>query len=160
MPGPIEEFNRLDRRQQLQLLSSVCSSPAWSHQLQARGPFVDLDELLDQADQVVATLPDVEIDAALDGHPRIGDRPDNPSSVREQAGMATAGAALRAELAAKNRAYEEKFGYVYLVCASGRSAEELLGILTGRLSNDAETERTVMRGELAKINRLRLARLL
>lgn len=101
MPGPIEEFNRLDRRQQVQLLSSVCSSPAWSHQLQARGPFVDLDELLDQADQVVATLPDVEIDAALDGHPRIGDRPDNPSSVREQAGMATAGAALRAELAAK-----------------------------------------------------------
>jgi 2-oxo-4-hydroxy-4-carboxy-5-ureidoimidazoline decarboxylase len=67
---------------------------------------------------------------------------------------------VRAELAAKNREYDAKFGYVYLVCASGRSAEELLAIIADRLDNDADTERRVMRSELAKINRLRLERLL
>jgi 2-oxo-4-hydroxy-4-carboxy-5-ureidoimidazoline decarboxylase len=67
---------------------------------------------------------------------------------------------VKTELADRNAEYDRKFGYVYLVCASGRSAEELLAILTDRLHNDPETERAVMRGELAKINRLRLERLL
>ena len=101
-----------------------------------------------------------EIDAALDGHPRIGAKADDPSSAREQARVADADEAVRAELAAKNREYDDRFGYVYLVCASGRSAEELLGILIDRLANVPETERRVMRSELAKINRLRLERLL
>jgi 2-oxo-4-hydroxy-4-carboxy-5-ureidoimidazoline decarboxylase len=100
------------------------------------------------------------LDAALDGHPRIGAKADNPSSAREQARVADATDAVKAELAEKNRAYDDKFGYVYLVCASGRTAEELLAILTDRLDNDPETERRVMRSELAKINRLRLERLL
>lgn len=63
-------------------------------------------------------------------------------------------------LAAANRKYEEKFGHVYLVCATGRSAHELLAILEERLDNDAETERRVLRVELTKINRIRLGRLL
>ncbi|MET0316666.1 MAG: 2-oxo-4-hydroxy-4-carboxy-5-ureidoimidazoline decarboxylase, partial [Rhodococcus fascians] len=100
------------------------------------------------------------IDAALDGHPRIGAKVDNASSAREQSAVASAGDDVKAELAAKNREYDDKFGYVYLVCASGRSAEELLAILTDRLHNDPDTERRVMRSELAKINRLRLERLL
>ena len=119
-----------------------------------------MDALLDRADRVLAELPDAEIDAALDGHPRIGAKVDNASSAREQAGVADADEDVRAELADRNREYEDRFGYVYLVCASGRSAEELLAILTDRLHNDPETERRVMRNELAKINRLRLQRLL
>jgi 2-oxo-4-hydroxy-4-carboxy-5-ureidoimidazoline decarboxylase len=126
----------------------------------AGAPFADVDALLDRADRVLAELPDAEIDAALDGHPRIGGKVDNASSAREQAGMTAAGADVRAALAAHNRDYEDRFGYVYLVCASGRSAEELLEILTDRLGNDPDTERRVMRNELAKINRLRLQRLL
>jgi 2-oxo-4-hydroxy-4-carboxy-5-ureidoimidazoline decarboxylase len=74
--------------------------------------------------------------------------------------VTTADDSVKEELAVKNREYDEKFGYVYLVCASGRSAEELLAILSDRLHNDPETERRVMRNELAKINRLRLERLL
>ena len=126
----------------------------------AGGPFRDVDALLDRADRVLAELPDAELDAALDGHPRIGAKVDNASSAREQARVADADDAVRAELADRNREYDDKFGYVYLVCASGRSAEELLAILTDRLHNDPETERRVMRSELAKINRLRLQRLL
>ncbi|TGD86818.1 2-oxo-4-hydroxy-4-carboxy-5-ureidoimidazoline decarboxylase [Mycolicibacterium sp. CH28] len=156
----LEGFNRLSERQRMHALFEVCSSPIWARRVLAGGPFPDVDSLLDRADRVLAELPDGELNAALDGHPRIGDRPDNPSSAREQAGVAGADAGVKAELAAKNLAYEETFGYVYLVCASGRSAEELLAILTERLRNDPETERRVMRNELAKINRLRLERLL
>lgn len=116
--------------------------------------------MLDRADRVLAELPEAEIDHALDGHPRIGGTADNPSSKREQAAVTTAGTEVREKLAAGNRAYEDKFGHVYLVCATGRSAEELLAILEERLDNDAETERRVLRVELAKINRIRLGRVL
>lgn len=156
----IEVFNRLSERQRMHLLFEVCSSPIWARRVLAGGPFRDEDALLDRADRVLAELPDAALDAALDGHPRIGAKADNPSSAREQARVADAGDAVKTELAEKNRRYEDKFDYVYLVCASGRTAEELLAILTERLDNDPETERRVMRSELAKINRLRLQRLL
>lgn len=155
----LDDFNESSERQRMHLLFGVCSSTIWARRVLAGAPFPDVDALLDRADRVLAELPDAEIDAALDGHPRIGARPDNPSSAREQAAVADAGDDVRAMLVARNREYEDRFGYVYLVCASGRTAEELLGILTERLENDPETERRVMRSELAKINRLRLVRL-
>lgn len=153
-------FSRLTARQQMNVLFGVCSSPIWARRVLAGGPFHDVAALLDRADRVLAELPDAEIDAALDGHPRIGAKADNASSAREQAAVVTAADSVKAELALRNAEYDEKFGYVYLVCASGRSAEELLAILVDRLDNDPETERRVMRSELAKINRLRLERLL
>ena len=156
----LDGFNRLTDRQRMHLLFGVCSSTIWARRVLAAAPFRDEDALLDRADRVLAELSEIEIDAALDGHPRIGGRVDNASSAREQSGMAGADDDVRAELAAKNREYENKFGYVYLVCASGRTASELLAILTERLENDPDTERRVMRSELAKINRLRLERLL
>ena len=156
----LDGFNRLGDLQRMHLLFEVCSSTIWARGVLAAAPFRDVDALLDRADRVLAELPDAEIDAALDGHPRIGGRVDDASSAREQAGVATAGGDIRAELAARNRDYEDKFGYVYLVCASGRTAEELLAILIERLENDPDTERRVMRSELNKINRLRLQRLM
>jgi 2-oxo-4-hydroxy-4-carboxy-5-ureidoimidazoline decarboxylase len=137
-------------------LLEVCASAMWAKRVAAAGPYSDIDALLEQADQVLAALPDAEIDAALTGHPRIGGPVGNPSSAREQARAQNAAEQVLAELADKNRAYEDKFGYVYLVCAAGRSAEELLDNLTGRLVNDPKTERRVMRTELTKINRQRL----
>ena len=160
MTAGIEGFNRLSERQRMHLLFEVCSSTIWARRVLAGGPFRDAEALFDRADRVLAELPDAKLDAALDGHPRIGAKADNPSSAREQARVADAADAVKAELAEKNRAYDDKFGYVYLVCANGRTAEELLAILTDRLDNDPETERRVMRSELAKINRLRLERLL
>jgi 2-oxo-4-hydroxy-4-carboxy-5-ureidoimidazoline decarboxylase len=136
----------------LDQLLEVCSSPMWAQRVLAGGPFHDVDALLRHADRVLAELPAAEIDTALEGHPRIGGRVDNPSSAREQAGVADADDRVRADLAAKNRMYEDKL--------SGRSAEELLAILTDRLANDPETERRVMHAELMKVNRLRLHRLM
>jgi 2-oxo-4-hydroxy-4-carboxy-5-ureidoimidazoline decarboxylase len=159
----VDGFNRLSERQRMHLLFEVCSSTIWARRVLVAGPFRDEDALLDRADRVLAELPDAEIDEALDGHPRIGASVSpvhSRSSAREQAQVATAGDEVKAKLAEHNRLYEDKFGYVYLVCASGRTAEELLDILADRLDNDPETERRVMRSELAKINRLRLLRLL
>lgn len=159
----LEGFNALSDRQRMHLLFEVCSSTIWARRVVAGSPFRDPEALYDRADRVLAELPDAEIDAALDGHPRIGasvSAAHSPSSAREQARVADAGEAVKRVLAAKNREYEDRFGYVYLVCASGRSADELLDILTDRLDNDPETERRVMRNELSKINRLRLERLL
>ncbi len=156
----LDNFNALSERGQMHLLFEVCSSTIWARRVLAAAPFRDAQALYDRADRILAELPDAEIDAALDGHPRIGARADNPSSAREQARVADAADSVKEALAQKNREYEQRFGYVYLVCASGRSAEELLDILTDRLANDPDTERRVMRSELAKINRLRLERLL
>ena len=74
--------------------------------------------------------------------------------------MAAADEPTRQAIAELNAAYEERFGHIYLVCAAGRSATELLALLQARLANDPETERQVMRGELIKINDLRLAQLI
>ncbi|AWS41994.1 2-oxo-4-hydroxy-4-carboxy-5-ureidoimidazoline decarboxylase [Streptosporangium sp. 'caverna'] len=81
-------------------------------------------------------------------------------SRQEQSGVGAAGREVLEELAEGNRAYEERFGHVYLVCATGLSAEEMLARLRERLGNNEEAERDVVRAELAKITRLRLAKLL
>src|SRR6478609_9669040 len=101
----IDGFNRLSERQRMHLLFEVCSSPIWARRVLRGGPFRDEDALLDRADRVLAELPDAEVDSALDGHPRIEAKAANPSSAREQARVADADAAVKAELAGKNRCY-------------------------------------------------------
>lgn len=132
----------------------------WAEQIAGSRPFADLKALFDTADAVLAKLPESEIDDALSGHPRIGERTESASSIREQSGVSSATEDVFAELRQKNAEYEDKFGHVYLVCASGKSGTELLDILRGRLRNDPATERSVLRTELAAINRIRLARLI
>ncbi|WP_378734376.1 2-oxo-4-hydroxy-4-carboxy-5-ureidoimidazoline decarboxylase [Nocardia brasiliensis] len=156
----LARFHALPESAATEALLVCCSSPAWARALVAGRPYATVDAVLDAADAVLAELPESEIDRALAGHPRIGERPDTAASAREQAGVADAQDAVRSALAEGNRAYEERFGHIYLVCASGRSGSELLAILEARLGNDRETERRVMRTELAKINRLRLRALL
>lgn len=156
----LEGFNRLTDRQAVQVLFGVCSSNIWARRVVAGRPYRTREALLDQADRVLAELSEAEIDHALDGHPRIGGKVDNAASATEQAAVTAAGGDVLAALALGNQTYEAKFGHVYLVCAFGRPADELLEILNDRLHNDPETERRVMRTELMKINRLRLARIL
>ncbi|WP_067568673.1 2-oxo-4-hydroxy-4-carboxy-5-ureidoimidazoline decarboxylase [Nocardia acidivorans] len=156
----LEEFATLPEAAAVRLLLTCCASPAWARALAARRPFASIEELLRAADAELGVLSETEIDQALAGHPRIGDRPDSADSAREQAAMATAEAGVRAAIAAGNREYEAKFGHVYLVCATGRSPEQLRATLTERLGNDPATERRIVREELTKINRIRLRRLL
>ncbi|MGV9713503.1 2-oxo-4-hydroxy-4-carboxy-5-ureidoimidazoline decarboxylase [Gordonia sp. NPDC003424] len=156
----LPSFNGLSERQAIHQLYECCSSSIWALRVAKGRPFSDDDAMLDYADAILAELTDRDLDEALAGHPRIGDRPDNPSSAREQSGVAGADAAVLAELKELNAAYEDRFGHVYLVFANGRPADVLLGILKDRMDNDPATERRVLREELGKINRSRLIRML
>jgi 2-oxo-4-hydroxy-4-carboxy-5-ureidoimidazoline decarboxylase len=144
-------------------LLACCSSRAWAAALAERRPYSSVAQLYEAADEALAELAEADIDDALAGHPRIGERPASSHSAwssQEQSGVVSAADRTRAELAAGNREYEERFGHVYLVCASGRTGDELVAVLRGRLGNDAATERRVVRSELGKINRIRLERLI
>ncbi|WP_157106568.1 2-oxo-4-hydroxy-4-carboxy-5-ureidoimidazoline decarboxylase [Nocardia arthritidis] len=158
-PG-IAAFDALSGDAAYRAVLGCCSSPSFARSLVAGRPYPSVEALLDAADEVLAGLPESELDMALAGHPRIGERPHSAASTREQAGVSGAADAVRAALAEGNRAYEERFGHIYLVCASGKSGEELLALLTARLGNDPETERRFVRTELGKINRIRLRALL
>ncbi|GEL23178.1 2-oxo-4-hydroxy-4-carboxy-5-ureidoimidazoline decarboxylase [Pseudonocardia sulfidoxydans NBRC 16205] len=152
----LQLFNDLSSAEAERVLLACCSAPRWARVVAARRPFPSVDALQAAA---ADALRDSDLDDALDGHPRIGDRVSSGDSAREQAAVSAAGDEVRDALALGNRAYEARFGHVYLVCASGRSAEDLLATLQARLANDPATERKVALGELADINRLRLARL-
>lgn len=149
-------FNDLSTVDAEQALLACCAAPTWARVLRETRPYPTVAALLATADAALAGLDEAAVDAALAAHPRIGEPTDSPTSAREQAGVEDA---VRTALAEGNRAYEAKFGHRYLVCAAGRTGTELLAILTARLDHDPATERQVMRTELAKINRSRLARL-
>jgi 2-oxo-4-hydroxy-4-carboxy-5-ureidoimidazoline decarboxylase len=132
----------------------------WVRELAAGRPYATTDELLSRADDLSASLTDDEIRRALADHPRIGQpaAPDSRTaalSAAEQSGVDIARLADR--LATANAAYEARFGHIYLVCAAGRSGEDLLVNLTERMANDPVTELGVARRELGGIARLRLA---
>ncbi|MGA8248042.1 MAG: 2-oxo-4-hydroxy-4-carboxy-5-ureidoimidazoline decarboxylase [Nocardioides sp.] len=145
------------------LLLTLTASPAWAGAVVAGRPYGDVDALLDHSDALVGALPEGEVDAALSGHPRIGegapslDADSAARSAREQAGMAVADDRVKEAMASANADYEARFGRIYLVAAAGRTAEELLALVEQRLSNDPATELDVVRRELARITRLRLA---
>lgn len=133
----------------------------WARELVARRPYSDRDELLATADLLSAGLTDQEVRQALDDHPRIGQRAEPASatagmSAAEQSGVDSSDQTLTERLAAGNAAYEQRFGHIYLVCASGRDGADLLRDLTARLANDPATELGVVRRELGAIARLRL----
>ncbi|HYJ67826.1 MAG TPA: 2-oxo-4-hydroxy-4-carboxy-5-ureidoimidazoline decarboxylase [Nocardioidaceae bacterium] len=153
-------FNGLSDAEAVRALRGCCASVHWAERIASGRPYERADDLYAAADATLATLAEADIDEALAAHPRIGDRPTGADSRREQAGVAGASEQTLADLAAANRAYEARFGHVYLVCATGKSADELLDIARSRLSNDPATERRVLRAELAKINHIRLTRLL
>lgn len=155
----VEELDTVEVERCEELLRSCCDAPAWAARVAARRPFGTPAALQAAAAEELAATSEADVDVALAAHPRIGERSESATSRREQSGALSAGDELLQALAEGNRRYEEKFGHVYLVFASGRSAEELLAILNSRLDNDAATERVVLRRELAAITELRLSRL-
>lgn len=156
----IDSVNELRDSQAIHWLYETCSSRIWAVRVAAGRPFRDAQALYNRADLILAELTDADLDEALAGHPRIGDRPDNAASTLEQSGVSGAQDHILAELKKCNAEYEDRFGHVYLVFANGRPADELLAILKERMDNPADVERRVMRMELGKINRARLERAL
>ena len=146
-PVLLGDFNTGDVRP---LLTECLAVPRWVDAVLAGRPYADLDALKAAAD---LPLSGDEIRQAMAAHPRIGEKPADGFARSEQSGVDNPDA-----FAAANAEYEAKFGHVYLVCASGRSGDELLQILRTRLDNDPATELAVAGRELIKIAELRLAK--
>lgn len=159
-------LNALSTPEAIDVLFSACGSRAWAQQVAAARPFSTIDTLFSTADRIWLSMPREEWLAAFSHHPRIGERnlaqfrfaATAAQSSREQSGMAAATDAQRQEFAAGNEQYERRFGHVFLICATGKSAADMLSSLRARLGNDPETELHNAAGEQAKITRLRLER--
>ncbi|WP_130796622.1 2-oxo-4-hydroxy-4-carboxy-5-ureidoimidazoline decarboxylase [Streptomyces otsuchiensis] len=159
-PPGLRRLNGEDRERARAALLTVCASHAWADTLLDARPHPGLDALLALSDSATARLDRRELAAAIAAHPPIGrPRPGDPDSAREQAGMAGADDALRAEMLELNLRYQERFGHVFLICATGLTGPRMRDALLSRLDNPDEAERAVVRTELAKINRIRLTRL-
>ncbi|CAL9380388.1 hypothetical protein SUDANB6_01048 [Streptomyces sp. enrichment culture] len=159
-PPGLARFNALDRDAALAALHEVCSCTAWARRLLAARPYATTEDLLAAGDAAMAELTAGDLREAMAGHPPIGrPRPGDPTSAREQSGMAGASDELRSEMLELNLAYQEKFGHVFLVCATGLTGEQMRDAVKERIGNPPEREREIVRTELGRINRIRLSRL-
>jgi 2-oxo-4-hydroxy-4-carboxy-5-ureidoimidazoline decarboxylase len=134
---------------------SCCGSRAFASAMAAGRPYASADALESAITSAFATLNWDDVLEAMSGHPRIGDRVAGASAA-EQSGVTDAS---RAALVAGNIAYEERFGHVFLICASGLTGEEMLASLRERLTHDPRTERTFATRELLSITVLRVRKL-
>jgi 2-oxo-4-hydroxy-4-carboxy-5-ureidoimidazoline decarboxylase len=164
-PGGVEWLDELSRHDAEQELMNCCGSRAWAAAVAAARPFADEAALTRAAGEALSALPWADVDEALSRHPRIGDRPRGVDreaawSRAEQSGVIDSAAEVVRELHEGNVAYEKRFGRVFLICATGLSAGEMLAALRERLANDDAREQVIVREELWKITRLRLRKLL
>jgi len=163
--GGLDAFNSLPADQRQEQLSSCCAARAWVEQMSDGWPYPDADAMLAASDRAFGQLDSDDVAQALAAHPRIGQRASGTSteatwSRQEQASVAEADSEVQTALHDGNLAYEKRFGHVFLIHASGRSALEMLTALRERLDNDPDTEEKVVIEELRKITRSRLERLL
>ena len=154
-------FNAAPAQDAERTVLACCASGTFAKAIAGGRPYPDLAALLTAVDAAFTALSWDDIVEAMSEHPRIGDRAVRGGmSAAEQSGAAAAGDEVRQGLADGNLAYEQRFGHVFLICASGLSGQEMLDQLRARLDNDEEAERAVVRAELRKITRLRMTKML
>ncbi|REL27610.1 2-oxo-4-hydroxy-4-carboxy-5-ureidoimidazoline decarboxylase [Thalassotalea euphylliae] len=163
----IAEFNALTEAQAYAALERCCVAPRWVESMLAARPFTSSHALLDKAEQIWQQLGERDYLAAFEGHPQIGDVSTLSAKFantatqagHEQSGMGQANAQVLEEMVVLNKAYLAKFGFIFIVCATGKSATEMLELIRQRIDNDAATELAIAAGEQAKITRIRLEKL-
>jgi OHCU decarboxylase len=159
-------LNALPREKAEERLLACCGSREWAKRVAAARPFPSGEELADTADRIWRGLSKADWLDAFAAHPKIGSTAAaghgkaRAWSRDEQRGVGGASRETLESLAAANREYEERFGHIFIVCASGRSADEMLALLRARLGNDPEREISLAAEEQRKITRLRLEKLL
>ena len=160
----LSHFNSADSKEILSLLHACVHIPSWCNAIVQQRPFISIDALLDVARQQSQTWTWAEIEEALATHPKIGEKKakkvlseqETQFSDREQAGVQQDATTQQALLDA-NIAYEEKFGFIFLIKASGLSSEDILNNLHSRLNNPLTTEKNIVKEQLAAIALLRLS---
>ena len=145
-----------------------CGSKNWARRLTSARPFASLNELIAEAERAWWSLDSEDWLEAFHSHPKIGEKKAAaPTAVKaqqwsedEQSGLRDSTQQTLDALAQSNQTYEEKFGFIFIVCASGKSSEEMLILLRDRLRNNATEELRIAAGEQAKITELRLRKLI
>ena len=166
MTTAVERLNALPTEAAVATLLSCCGSTEWARRVASNRPFESEADLAEAADRIWRALSKADWLEAFAAHPKIGSSAGTGTarsrawSAEEQRGAIGASSETLAGLAAANRDYEERFGHIFIVCASGRSADEMLSLARRRLENDPEMELAVAAEEQRKITRLRLEKLL
>jgi OHCU decarboxylase len=166
--GHVAKLNGLSSGEAERALLDCCGSSRWAREVAALRPFADVGALLEAGRRVWLSMGRDDWLEAFRAHPRIGERKAEAAvseearrwSEGEQSRAREAPEEARAALAAANRVYEERFGFIFIVCAAGKTAAELLDICRGRLKNDAEAELRVAASEQWRITELRLRKFL
>jgi allantoicase len=164
----LQRLNRQPRQRALRALLDCCGSRKWTQAIASNRPFASEAELFDFADKALTALSREDWLEAFLHHPPIGETTAKAKqsaaasrwSAKEQSSAQKAAPEVLQELATQNRAYAEKFGYVFLICATGKSSEEILHALRQRLPNEPAAELRIAAEEQRKITRLRLEKLL
>lgn len=166
----LSQFNALSQAEAQAQLLTCCTSTAWAQQLVAARPFSDMDALIRASDAAWshAKQSEANLIEAFEGHPQIGNvatlkekyRNTQDSAAHEQSGANHADDTVLAALAQGNKDYLDKFGFIFIVFATGKSAQQMLDLLLARLPNDRTTELANAAIEQNKITRLRLQKLL
>ncbi|TNE52845.1 MAG: 2-oxo-4-hydroxy-4-carboxy-5-ureidoimidazoline decarboxylase [Bacteroidetes bacterium] len=164
----LEEFNQLSEKEAFDSLYQCCASEKWASQVSKQRPYSSLQALLWAADQSWEQCGPEDTLEAFAGHPKIGDVKSLAKKYaatkswagNEQSGVDAASQSTIEALATGNQEYEKRYGYIFIVCATGKSADEMLDILNSRMNNEAETEFKIARGEQHKITHIRLKKLI
>ena len=163
----LDNFNALPDDRAAEALTACCGAHRWVAAMMTRRPFGSVDDVIAAADEIWRGTTERDWREAFDHHPRIGESRSVAAqghraatwSSGEQARASAVDGAVKRQLAEVNAEYEARFGHIYIVCAAGRSADELLAIARGRLANDPETELRIAVEEQRKITELRLRKL-
>ena len=164
----LELLNALGRAEAEQALLQCCGSSRWAREVAAGRPYENLEALITRADEIWQSLEPGDWLEAFRSHPKIGEKKAAASiseksrqwSGQEQSGVRQASQETADSLATLNRVYEEKFGFIFIICATGKTSDEMLTALRERLENDATRELTIAAAEQGKITELRLRKLL
>lgn len=165
----LKELNTLSKKETVENLMLCCGSTKWADKMTAERPFSTKEELLKKAESIWKNeMDESDWREAFTHHPKIGDidslREKYASTKKwaegEQKGASEASEDVLKKLAEYNQTYEDKFGYIFIVCATGKSAAEMLSILEDRLENDPKEELLIAADEQRKITEIRLEKLL
>lgn len=166
----LSQFNDLTQEDATAQLLTCCTSSSWAQTLASARPFADIDAMLAASDDAwnTAQTSEANLMEAFDGHPQIGNvdslkekyRNTQDSAAHEQSGAAEAEDQVLEDLAQGNQDYLDKFGFIFIVFATGKSAQQMLDLLLARLPNDRATELANAAAEQNKITRLRIQKLL
>jgi 2-oxo-4-hydroxy-4-carboxy-5-ureidoimidazoline decarboxylase len=161
----LDDFRKLSPAEKREQLLACCQCEAWVDRLLSHEPFDSVDGLLDAAEQAWSVAGEDEILEAFSGHPQIGDMDAlrnkyANTATREQGQIAETDESVLVALQAGNAQYLDKFGFIFIVCATGKSADEMLALLNARIGNSREQEIGNGAREQMAITRLRIANML